>query len=279
MPYSPVDLYRDILPKTNCKDCGLSTCLAFAAKVVAEHLPLSQCPHLDPDGIADVQKALDEQYDSGKWKKRDMAEDALEWARQRAASMEIKDLEPRIGGRTVNMEGRTVLLLPYFLEHIIITADGMEKEKGGELTRLEQTFLYNHLAQGGILKPTGKWTGFQELPNTVSKIKSMRDHVEKPLVECFSGRIKELKEISKQNGAADVSDTFGSSGTALRFDPLPRLPVLLLFWDADEEFDAECRLLFDETVTEHLDIESILFLSERLKDLLIHGADDPTQQP
>lgn len=271
MPYSPVDLYRDILPKTNCGDCGFSTCVAFAAKVVAEHLPLSQCPHLDPDGIADVQKALDAQYDSGKWRKRDMAEDALQWARQRAASMQIKDLEPRIGGRTVEREGRTVLLLPYFQDHVIISSGGMEKENGEDLSRLEQTFLYNHMAQGGISRPTGKWTGFQEFPNTVSKIKSMREHVEKPLADRFSGRATELKNICEQAGALDVSDTFGSSGMKFRFAPLPRLPVLLSFQDADEEFDAECRLLFDETATEHLDIESILFLSERLKDLLVKG--------
>jgi len=33
-------------------------------------------------------------------------------------------------------------------------------------------------------------------------------------------------------------------------------------------FDTEIKLMFDETVTEHLDIESIMFLSERLKELL-----------
>jgi len=45
---------------------------------------------------------------------------------------------------------------------------------------------------------------------------------------------------------------------------------LLLFWDAVEEegFEAQKKILFDETIKEHLDIESIVFLSEFLKDLL-----------
>jgi Domain of unknown function (DUF3786) len=57
---------------------------------------------------------------------------------------------------------------------------------------------------------------------------------------------------------------------ALFFRPLPRVPVSLLFWDEDPEdgFDARVKLLFDDTITEHLDIESILFLSERLRQLL-----------
>jgi hypothetical protein len=48
------------------------------------------------------------------------------------------------------------------------------------------------------------------------------------------------------------------------------LPIMLLFWDEDRSdgFDAEVKLLFDETITEHLDIESIIFLSERLRQLL-----------
>ena len=42
---------------------------------------------------------------------------------------------------------------------------------------------------------------------------------------------------------------------------------MLHFWDEDlnEGFEAKVKLLFDETIIEHLDIESIMFLSERLK--------------
>jgi len=45
---------------------------------------------------------------------------------------------------------------------------------------------------------------------------------------------------------------------------------MLMFWDEDldDAFEAEVKLLFDESVLDHLDIESIMFLSERLKQLL-----------
>jgi hypothetical protein len=45
---------------------------------------------------------------------------------------------------------------------------------------------------------------------------------------------------------------------------------MLNFWDEDisDTFEAEAKLLFDETIVEHLDIESIIFLSERIKQLL-----------
>jgi len=45
---------------------------------------------------------------------------------------------------------------------------------------------------------------------------------------------------------------------------------MTIFWDEDldDDFDAEVKLLFDESILDHLDIESIMFLSERLSQLL-----------
>ena len=73
MPLSVVDIYRDILPKTNCGDCGFSTCLAFAGMVVSEKHALDNCPHLAPDVLKRFGKELSNQYASGKWLKKDMA--------------------------------------------------------------------------------------------------------------------------------------------------------------------------------------------------------------
>ena len=57
------------------------------------------CSHIDVGIVENCQKELDEQYASGKWLKRDMARDALEWAKQRSASVKIDDLPNRIGGK------------------------------------------------------------------------------------------------------------------------------------------------------------------------------------
>ena len=101
MAMSVVDVYRDVLAKTNCRDCGFPTCLAFAAKVVSEKYPLANCPHIAADVLARCEIELAEQYSQGKWLKRDMAEDALQWAKSRAASLAVEDLPARIGGELI----------------------------------------------------------------------------------------------------------------------------------------------------------------------------------
>ena len=80
MALSVVDLYAKILPKTNCKDCGFLTCIAFAGMVVSEKHPLKNCPHIAPDILKAAEQELAQQYKEGKGLKKDMAKEALEWA-------------------------------------------------------------------------------------------------------------------------------------------------------------------------------------------------------
>ena len=270
MPLSVVDIYQKLLPKTNCGECGFPTCLAFASMVVSEKLPLKNCPHIQAAALEAAQKEIDDQHAAGKWTKRDMAADALQWAKERAASMDIVHLPDRIGGHLKKEGDMDILELPYFNGTIVIKPDSILQSNGESLNRWEQVFVYNHIAQGGHKKPTGIWRGLVELPNTVSKMKSMKDQVETPLIETFSGRAKELEQAGIALGGRVANDEESRADVALVFTPLPRVPVMLLFWDADpsDGFGAEVKLLFDETIVEHLDIESIIFLSERLRQLL-----------
>ncbi|KPA09084.1 Fe-S cluster protein [Candidatus Magnetomorum sp. HK-1] len=270
MALSIVDIYKTLLPKTNCKECGHPTCLAFASMVVSEKFPLKNCPYIDSVKLEAAQKELEAQYIEGKWTKKDMAEDALNWAKERAASMKISDLPERIGGRLIKDKKDETLELPYFTGYIFINDKNITHENGKDLTRWEQVFILNHMAQGGNKEPGGKWKGFQEFPNTVSKIKSMKEHVEAPLVKHFRGKTKELIDAGISIGGQVIQGEDVSADVSIVFRPLPKIPVMLNFWDEDtaDNFEAEVKLLFDETIVDHLDIESIMFLSERIKQLL-----------
>lgn len=266
MALSVVDLVRTILPRTNCRDCGYPTCMAFAGMVVADKIPLARCPHIPAETLEPAQAELDAQHAAGKWTRRDMAQDALQWARQRAASMALTDLPRRIGGTLRGAGEDRELVLDYFTTQVVVAANGLRRVDGEPLDRWQQVFLYNHMAQGGSALPSGRWVAFEQLPNTVSKIKSMRAHVEQPLQERFSGRLTELVAAAKALGGVEQAGGEGQADLALRFQALPRIPLLLLFWDAvaSDGFAARAKLLFDETIIQHVDIESILFLSEHI---------------
>jgi acetyl-CoA decarbonylase/synthase, CODH/ACS complex subunit gamma len=46
-----------LLAKTNCKDCGFPTCMAFAMQLAAGKAELSQCPHVTPEVAAELGEA------------------------------------------------------------------------------------------------------------------------------------------------------------------------------------------------------------------------------
>lgn len=48
MALTALEIYKH-LPKTNCSDCGVPTCLAFAMKLASKQAELSSCPHVSDD--------------------------------------------------------------------------------------------------------------------------------------------------------------------------------------------------------------------------------------
>jgi acetyl-CoA decarbonylase/synthase complex subunit gamma len=51
MALTGIEIFKH-LPKTNCKDCGFPTCLAFAMKLAAKQTSLEDCPHASDEAKA-----------------------------------------------------------------------------------------------------------------------------------------------------------------------------------------------------------------------------------
>jgi acetyl-CoA decarbonylase/synthase complex subunit gamma len=56
MALSGLDIYK-VLPKTNCRDCGFPTCLAFAMQLAKKAVSLDKCPHLTQEAKQKLETA------------------------------------------------------------------------------------------------------------------------------------------------------------------------------------------------------------------------------
>ena len=56
MPLTGIEIFK-LLPKTNCKECGEPTCLAFAMKLAAAKAELSACPYVSEEAKAKLSEA------------------------------------------------------------------------------------------------------------------------------------------------------------------------------------------------------------------------------
>ncbi len=83
---SPVDLLK-ILEKSNCRDCGYKTCLAFAAAVFNNQAALHDCPRLAPEVI--------EKFAGGVRTRTPMGQDRDELIKQQKEQLRQVDLNAR----------------------------------------------------------------------------------------------------------------------------------------------------------------------------------------
>ena len=56
MAVKGLDIFK-LSPKTNCKECGIPTCMAFCMKVAQGALPIEKCPHMSPEALALLSEA------------------------------------------------------------------------------------------------------------------------------------------------------------------------------------------------------------------------------
>ncbi len=56
MALKGLDIFK-LTPKTNCKECGNPTCMAFAMKVAQGAIPIEKCPHMSEEALATLSEA------------------------------------------------------------------------------------------------------------------------------------------------------------------------------------------------------------------------------
>lgn len=56
MALKGLDIFK-LTPKTNCKECGNPTCMAFAMKVAQGSVKIEACPHMSADALAKLSEA------------------------------------------------------------------------------------------------------------------------------------------------------------------------------------------------------------------------------
>jgi hypothetical protein len=93
--------------------------------------------------------------------------------------------------------------------------------------------------------------------------------VERPMARDFTGRLGQLEKAAK-NLSGRSPDIELSYDIGLCFDVLPKIPSLLLFNDQDDEFPAQCSVLFEKRAAKFLDMECLamvgMLLSEYLRE-------------
>lgn len=116
---------------------------------------------------------------------------------------------------------------------------------------------------GGKWMPVANFAAAGASPST--------DTFTRKYADCFSGKTEELKAACVKLGGEIKARLAGADVTA-EIPAFPFFPVLLQFWDGDEEFAPQVKLLWDDQTMRYLHFETTYYLQgdllERLKRFL-----------
>lgn len=265
---NPLDILKRT-PKTNCGECGYPACLAFAANVARSGEDPEKCPYINLEGLdmsAQEKTGLEE-----KGREHDLQ--LIQHLKEKIAPMDLSNAAQPLGAFW-SPKDSDILSFPYLGQKVQlgkknIFLDGREPEDPRD-----QILLYNYVHSGGGREPDGNWIGLESLPNSISKIRTLKVYCEDRLADLFTGKTTQ-DIISLCNRIPSRLDNESSASVAVFFQVLPMLPQYILFWKEEPEdgFAAKVKILFDHHVLDFLDLESLVFSAERLTDRLSFLAD------
>jgi hypothetical protein len=250
-------------PKNNCGECGFPTCLAFGAAVCATGVDPHKCPYIKLEGLEIESSGVNLEDVT---RQRDLA--LVEHLKDKIAGADFNTLAPKLGAVCpVNSPGAITFL--YLGQRVELAKTGILLGGCEPEDPRDQILLYNYVSSGGGRETDGEWIGMESMPNSISKVRTLSTYCETPLARLFSGRrFRELADGIARAGGRGIEDE--TADLALQFQVLPKIPQRILFWEEEPEdgFQAKVKILYDRHALDYLDIESLIFSSERLAERL-----------
>ena len=115
-----------------------------------------------------------------------------------------------------------------------------------------------------------EWVSFKDFKDSNPLINYFSNDVERKIARAFSKKTESLKSACvKLNGRP--SDLQLSYDVSFTFNLLPKMPLLMLFNDADDDFEANCTVLFERRAEVYLDAECLAMLGWQLFSNLKKG--------
>lgn len=251
------DVYRK-LPGTNCGDCGMPTCIAFALKVANSQVDIDKCPHVSEEVRKEFMKAPARSSDNFEAVSDELEKEAIE--------ADFREAADAIGGEYVSSEDREMIRILMNNRPYEMTRDGLFENNSYSKDSWAKIIIYDYIRRKGKKPLTDNWVTLGYFPDTASHVKAFQSLSEKKVAGTYSDKgIEKLRERAGEFNGRYVEGKMDADLTC-RFDLLPRIPLYLCFWSADEEFDANCRLFVDSNAENYIDIEYLAYLVERFID-------------
>jgi len=178
----------------------------------------------------------------------------------RIAGIDLPDTAARLGAAMAG--GRAVISL--LNRTYRVSKEGIAREDSQRPQLGTCVILSKYLLLCPPEEPAGTdWASYRDFKDSGPLAAYWANDVEGALVEAFAGRIDDLKKAAEKLSGYGPGEDFPYDACYC-FDALPKVPMLLLFNDVDDEFPAKCTVLFQASAEDYLDGECLAMLGAQL---------------
>lgn len=164
------------------------------------------------------------------------------------------------------------LIIPFYTKPYRISAGGVFDASGTPANFAKSVVLCRYILQCPEDAPAaGSWVTYREFREAGPLVGYFTSNTNKIIETAFAGNLSALKKACDTLGGV-IFDDGSSYDISVQFDFLPKIPVVLRFNDKDQEFPAQCTLLFRASAEKYLDMECLAIGGTFLSGILIGKA-------
>lgn len=246
-----------VLEKSNCRECGEKTCLAFAGAVFCGTRQLAECPKLDKAILAQFRSEGDDILSQ----ENDLEAYTADLKKQ-VARLDYGIAAKRIGA-VVNDDVLQVKILgkPFGI-----------RKNGSFLTDLHLIpwlvipFLHYVLHCKGE-QVSGQWVSYRELPGGKEKYALFKKRGEDVLLQLADRYTDFFDDILHMFDGKAVEKQF-ESDVSVVLKPFPLVPLMICYWKAEEGLASSLNIFFDASAGNNIGADSAFSLGTGLALML-----------
>lgn len=180
--------------------------------------------------------------------------------------LDLQSLAPVLGAEIKEDS----LIIPFFGDSFIISKSGIslfdeysnDKISGNSDSRVPfevsvVLLKYILMCPSTEPSPSSEWFSFKDFKDAAPLISYFKTNASGYIESTFSGYLRRLENACTYLKATPSPMFQSSYDLSMMFHALPKLPVILNFNDADEEFPASCSILYQKNTACYLDMECV----------------------
>lgn len=253
---TPLEVYK-LLPKSNCRQCGASTCMAFANAVIKEEKGLADCPHLAAEVLAEFEGKIERPVSL-----EIIQEEQLKDLQSKISAIDLLSRAERLGARRNG-------------DSIVVRCLGKDFEVDAQGRVMSQCHthawfsipLLDYVLSGKGEDVSGRWMPFRELEQGRKWSALFERRCERPLKQIADAHDELFEDLVSMFSGTSSFNNFSSDISVVLY-PLPKVPVLICYWKPEDDLESRLHIFFDAVAEKNLHIESLFTLGVGLALML-----------